>query len=614
MESFSALPKDFATSKFDYLIVGGGTAGLVVAARLSENPNVVVGVIEAGFSALDEPLVSIPGNFGRTIGTKYDWAFATVPQEGLKGASLPWPRGKMLGGTSGMNFLVWNRGAKEDYDAWEQLGNEGWNWEQLKYYFKKSERMNQPPASFESHHQTFFKPEDHGRSGPVSTAYPSHIAPTHKYWHSTLKNMGINTNKSHFGGSNIGAWTSVACLDPQTQTRSYSASAYYRPNARRENLHVLTEAHVLEIVMSETQRGGDFTATGVKIKYQGSVFTIPCSKEVIVCGGSVGSPQLLELSGVGNPAILKKAGITPRVANINVGENLQEHMMTMTVFEIDTDIVTPDNYADPKFLEEALRLYETQKSGLLTCTPASMAYLPLSKMIPAPEVGQFLRRAEDLASSHPRDSTLHKLDKMLSRQFLPQYSLGQVEYMFDHSNYSPFYVSEPGKKYASMMQILQYPFTRGSIHIDASSPHDKVVIDPKYYQGEGSLDLDIMIKAQAYGDTIWRHEPMRSIIKKRVWPPETLKGQTTDWAAWVPAHTTTDWHPVGTCSMLPRDAGGVVDAKLKVYGTTNVRVVDASVFPLHVSAHIQATIYAVAEKAADMIKETSGQPQLMGKL
>jgi len=177
---------------------------------------------------------------------------------------------------------------------------------------------------FQGHHTV----SDHGMEGPVFTTYQPFFAETHKYWHAALQNLGVETNTAHFGGSNVGAWTTLTSVDPKTQTRSYSATAYYLPSASRKNLFVLTEATTTEIFFGQHRRQNDMVARGVSFTVNGdkSSFVASCSREVILCCGAVGSPQLLELSGIGDPEILSRANIAPKVSNVNVGENLQEHM------------------------------------------------------------------------------------------------------------------------------------------------------------------------------------------------------------------------------------------------------------------------------------------------
>ncbi|KAH7411284.1 putative choline dehydrogenase [Cadophora sp. MPI-SDFR-AT-0126] len=637
----STKPQSFTSQPFDFLIIGGGTAGLVLASRLSSNPSLRIGVLEAGPSAFDEPLINIPGRFGESLGGKYDWKFETTAQEGLNGRKLAWPRGKVLGGTSALNFMTWNRACREDYDAWERLGNEGWGWDGLLPFFKKSETFL--PPTEEVSNSLFHNPANHGTNGPIYSVYSNEFGASHQFWHATLNNLGIETNKNHFGGSNVGAWTSLTSVDPRTRTRCYSAKGYYQPIASRPNLTVLTEATVEEITLE--RKDGEWVATGAHFTHSGKQYHASASREVILCAGSVQSPQILELSGIGSPSILRAGGIEVKVPNINVGENLQEHMMTMTIYEISPEISTLDDLRkSPQLLASAMQEFTTSSTGPLTQIPSSIAYLPLTTIIP-PTIMPSMRILPTQNISESDHSLLHQ--QILRERFEPESKLGHVEFNFDTSNYSPYYTSDPGKKYATMMMMLQYPFSVGSIHIppvsnssDSSRKakaratiHDKPVIDPKYYQGiRGKVDLRTMSWAQKFADKIVRTEPLKGIIVKRVFPPEKIKGkgdgdeeEEEDFADFVQNFTITDWHPVGTCGMGPAlappagsdgdggDAGyhpsqiaGVVDSRLRVHGVKGLRVVDASIMPLHISAHIQATVYAIGEKGASMILEDWG--------
>lgn len=289
------------------------------------------------------------------------------------------------------------------------------------------------------------------------------------------------------------------------------------------------------------------------------------------------------------------------------------------IFEANQDIVTPEDLrADPVLAAAADKAFAETQSGPRTAIPSSIAYLPFSHYLPADHLTSLVRKA---LPSDPTDSR----DQILIDRFT--YSpdknlLGQIEYCFDVSNYSPHYVSQPGKKYATMLMMLQYPFSKGSIHIppmrDPGHPttvDDKPVIDPKYYQGPGGeIDFQMMAEAQKFGHRICSTEPLSSIFVERVWPPQKVKakieGDTTtvvdeDFSDWVRNYTITDWHPVGTCSMggKSKEDGYVLDSRLRVYGTKGLRVCDASVMPLQISAHIQATVYAIGEKGASLILE-----------
>ena len=284
--------------------------------------------------------------------------------------------------------------------------------------------------------------------------------------------------------------------------------------------------------------------------------------------------------------------------------------VTAMIVEISPSIVTPEDLrADPKLAEAADEEYALSQSGPRTAIPSSVAYLPFSHFVPREELsclGNSLL-SQSTTTSKPSDRIL--VDRLLADK-----NLGQIEWNFDVSNYSPYFKSLPGKKYATMMQMLQYPFSKGSIHIppthrdkgSKATAADKPVIDPKYYAGKGGeVDFKMMIASQAYADKIRSTPPLSDIIVSRVYPPSDPTDPTYDFTDWVRDSTITDWHPVGTCAMggKGREDGYVIDSRLRVYGTEGLRVCDASIIPLQISAHLQATIYAIGEKGAAIIAE-----------
>jgi len=195
-------------------------------------------------------------------------------------------------------------------------------------YFKKSETFQVPDKAYQERHQAFFDQEYHGTNGPLHTIYCADYAASSKHWHATLNKLGVDTNRSHLSGSNVGCWTSLTGVDPETQERCYSARAYYLPASHRENLVLLTQATVQDVMLEKESEGDEWRATGVRFIHQGQEHRVDVNGEIIISAGSVQSPQLLELSGIGSPGVLKAAGIETKVANPNVGENLQEHMCT----------------------------------------------------------------------------------------------------------------------------------------------------------------------------------------------------------------------------------------------------------------------------------------------
>ncbi|KAF5854966.1 hypothetical protein ETB97_010477 [Aspergillus alliaceus] len=594
---------EFAAHRFDYLIVGGGTAGLAVAARLSQRSDLVVGVVEAGPEAFEEKAINIPGLYGSTIGSRYDWQFETTPQPGLAGRSLPWPRGKVLGGTSALNFMAWNRGNIQDYDAWEELGNKGWGWNDLLPFFQRSETFHPPDTAHQDQYKSCYQAAVHGKDGPLQTTHIQSYGPSHQFWHATLNQLGVDTSPDSLAGYNRGAWNMICTLDPASQTRSYSANAYYRPVSAQPNLIVLTEAMATEVLIEKNDDEGGWIATGLAILCDGEQRMVHAAREVIVSAGSVQSPQLLELSGIGNPDVLKSAGISVKVGNRNVGENLQEHMMTATIFEVSPELLTRDDILRDKALREAAeREYEETQSGPWTILPCSIAYCSLSQIIDEKEAADLRSRAESIAKQ-----TGKRRDEIRARQFRDDANLGQLEYLFDVGNWSPYLASEEGKKYGTMLMMLQYPFSTGSIHVPPMESgrvtiHDKPIIDPKYYLGYGDIDFEVMKMGQRLTERISTTQPLSNIIRSRVFPP-TSEGVEYD--EFVRNYTITDWHPVGTCAMggSEGERSGVVDDRLRVFGVRSLRIIDASIIPLQISAHIQATVYAIAEKGAEMILE-----------
>ncbi|KAI5918205.1 putative choline dehydrogenase [Camillea tinctor] len=590
---------DFACQDFDYLIVGGGTAGLAVAARLSENPSLSIGVLEAGPAALGEAAINEPGRFLETLGTKYDWQFETTPQAGLGDRTLVWPRGKVLGGTSALNLMTWNRGSRQDYDAWEELGNRGWGWDDLLPYFKKSESFHSPEKETQSHNRQHIDYKATGTGGPIHTSYSKQYPITHQLCHDTYVSLGIDENKAHQAGSNVGVWTNLSTVNPETNTRSYSASAYYAPIAAKPNLFVLTEALVKNVVLSHED--GQLSATGVRFAHAGEEFVASALREVILSAGSIQSPQLLELSGVGNPQVLRDAGVEVKVANSNVGENLQDHLMTVSVFEIDPSVGMP-------------------RPGAPACV---VCYLPASTVI-SDEISKPL-------ASKVQETEVSRIEKegaILKNRFEADANLGQFEYIFDLANWNSNFKPEEGddKMYCSMLQILQYPFSKGSIHIrpstmveadgsSISSITDKPIIDPGYYAGpHGELDLDVMTHCIRFSDKLCASAPLSDVVGSRVYPPSSVTSDD-QLREWVVENTTTDWHPVGTCAMGGHGGinSGVVDERLRVYGVGRLRVVDAGIMPLQISAHLQATVYAIAEKGAHMILEDMVKRRELGE-
>lgn len=380
-------PASFVAIPFDYLIVGGGTAGLALAARLTEDPDITVGVLEAGIDRTDDPNVLTPG-FTPTMWNNpdYDWIFDTVPQAHGNNRIVNHPRGKQLGGSSAINFNYWTHASQRDIDDWGELGNPGWSWENLFPYFLKSEKYNAPPARVSAQvDTTFIEPFLHGEGGPVQDSFPPSFDNFYKAWEPTYKNLGLGPTGDPKGGLAIGAYSTTLTIDATNASRSYAATAYYKPNAARPNLKVLTSAFATKVVFAPFKT--PLVATGVTFTVSGVTYTASARREIIVSAGTFQSPQLLELSGVGNASLLKSKGIDTLYDNSNVGENLQDHILLPLAFEAAPGEVTFESLRNSTFFANALSEYTTNHTGPLaegTCN----AYISFSQILAALDKGQ----------------------------------------------------------------------------------------------------------------------------------------------------------------------------------------------------------------------------------
>jgi len=311
----------FLSHRYDYIVLGGGTAGLTLATRLSSDPSLTVGVLEAGELQIDNPLVYIPGVYGQALGGELDWNFTTVPQEHVNNRSIQWERGRMLGGSSGLNFMAWNVGAREEYD-WGY----GWDWETISAAWKKAETLHPPmlTAQLELLTTPPVEPRFHGTDGPVSSSFSQWFPSISARFLPSLEKLGPKTRVDSMGGENTGGYNSLSSVEPKSVTRSYSASAYLVPNIDRKNLIVLTGAMVSRVILKEgVARGVEFLDINGALHC--ATLNSQEKSEIILSAGSIQSPQILELSGIGKESVLAAAGVPLLVRNDHVGENLQDH-------------------------------------------------------------------------------------------------------------------------------------------------------------------------------------------------------------------------------------------------------------------------------------------------
>ncbi|KAK7991210.1 glucose-methanol-choline oxidoreductase [Apiospora saccharicola] len=594
----------------DFIIVGGGTAGLVVANRLSEDPDVSVLVLEAGEDLTDDPRVIIPAMWTSLLGSDADWQFSTSAQPNLNGRSIRQPRGKALGGSSAINGQTFVAPSRVEIDAWAQLGNPGWDWEGLVPYFKKSYTLIPPADEATLRHLGIDWIDDdyRGTEGPLKISFPGvKENPLCKAWIDAFRGMHKLTTGDPFSGKSTGAYSNAASVDPESKTRSYAASAYGAVLKQRPNVRIITGVDVSRILFDETNPGSAL-ATGVQASVGGKLQTFNAIKEVILAAGSISTPKLLELSGVGNPDLLAKHGIHCVVDLPGVGENLQDHLMTGMSYEVNDGVMTGDPLMrqEPEALALAQKLYTEHKAGPLTIGGVqSHAFMPLQgdnttyhQLLAAPP-----SRSQDTDYVKLVRSVLDHADSPSGAWFM---FLAQANL---HENSESFVGKEllPGN-YASFGLSQTSIFSRGSSHIASADPAAKPDIDPRYFSHPA--DLEIMARHVQALDKL-RHAPELDVFFKkdgrRNHPDAHHVADLEGAKKYVLDTATSTYHVCGTAAMLPREKAGVVSPGLVVHGTRNVRVVDASIFPLIGRGNIMSLVYAVAEKAADVIKAGYGK-------
>ncbi|KAF4872771.1 Dehydrogenase citC [Colletotrichum siamense] len=591
---------------FNYVIVGGGTAGLVVASRLTEDPEVRVLVVEAGSDQSANPLVLTPGLVAGLYGKEeYDWNFTSVPQAGLNNRRINQSRGKMLGGSSGLNFMLMLYPTRGVLDAWGALGNNGWDFDSLAPYFRKFATDHPPPQSAKDIVGLGYHDDALNGNGPLQVSFGEGYGAMNTAWMSTFEKLGLGMTGDPRGGKAFGAFQNPCSIDPETKTRSYAANAYYTTEvASRPNLVVLTEALVKKIIFNSNT--GDAIATGVQVVAKnGEEKEISAKNEVILAAGALQTPQLLELSGIGGRQHLERHGIPVIVDNPNVGENMQDHPVVCQSFEVSNGVPSGDVLRDANILNALVGQYQATRGGPLGQSTISSAYTPLAD-------GSGLVQKEgktNIFESH-KDQIKTSAAKLV-RSLVESPDEPTCQYLLfpsqitinDHpASMAEYILPSHPDNYITIMTVLNHPFSRGCVHITSPGYKDLPAWDPRY--NANPLDLELLARNVQFVEKIVGTEPFGGLLKsggKRL--PEIKGNDLENAKEIVRQRQISIFHVSGSCAMMPRKQGGVVDERLRVYGTKKLRVVDASIFPIEPSGNIQSTVYAVAERAADLIKQ-----------
>ncbi len=525
---------------FDYIILGAGSAGCVLANRLSENSRNKVLLIEAGGKD-NYPWIHIPVGYFKTMhNPKTDWCYKTEPDESMNNISIRYPRGKVLGGSSSINGLLYIRGQHRDYDIWRQLGNTGWGWDDVLPYFIKAENQERGKNEF------------HGIDGPLSVSDQRIHLPLLDEFQNAAEEFGIPKTKDFNTGNNHGC--GYFQVTEKDGFRCSTAVGYLNPIKKRHNLKIVTHAHVKKINFENK------TAKEVEYWQDNILKKVQANKEIILSSGAIGSPQILQVSGIGNSKKLKNLGIN-MVHNLNgVGENLHDHLMLRPVYKIN-----------------GLKSLNKKINSLFGNLMIGLEYI-------FKRSGPMTMGASQLCMFAKSDTSLELPDLQWHVQPMSMDTLGATK----NHNFHAFTPTVSNIK----------PTSRGTVNIVSEDSRIYAKIKQNYL----STDNDRLIAAK--GLKLTRKIIMESQTFKKYLPQEYRPGlhinENEELVKEASNHAQTIFHPVGTCKM-GQDEMSVVDEKLRVKGVNNLRIIDASIMPKITSGNTNAPTIMIAEKGADMI-------------
>ena len=526
--------------KFDYIIVGSGSSGSVIANRLSEINNINICVVEAGGSN-QHPFIKMPAGFIKTINDKrFNWCFKTEASKNVNNREILFPRGKGFGGSSSINGHLYVRGQPDDYNQWAQLGNLGWSYDDVLPYFKKSEFKEIGDERFR------------GKKGPLFVSDVAEKHPICEEFISGSRELGIPVQEDYNSGNQEGIFYYQRTIKNGMRFSAYDA--FLKTAIKRKNVNIKKNTIVLKIIFKDKK------AIGLVCKKNNKIFEIFANKEIILCAGAIGTPHLLQISGVGDSDYLKSIGVDPLHEIKNVGEGLQDHYAVRVANRISLPVSLNEKARGHNLLFEIMKWFVLKK-GLISYSPA--------------HVGAFLKSS-------------------------PEVDFPDLQFVFTPASYTEGMIGKLQKFPGITCGVWQSrPLSRGYVRAFTNKITDPPLIQPNYLKEK--YDQDILIKGVKMCRLLLATSKMKKISVYETLPGEEIK-KDQQILSFIRNNGATVYHAIGSCRM-GIDENAVVTPSLKIKGLRNIRIADASIMPTMPSGNTNAATLMIAEKASDIIKK-----------